>query len=127
MVPLIPSFSATDTSATGNLVNAAAKVLSITQTEASMKVTGAKTTSTVQVSSPLRTVPRMPVLSKTIAWSTELFQRKRLPKLQLNSKQRLRSVRETERPTEERKEARKAIPALAASLARALQLEPVHR
>ena len=69
----------------------------------------------------------MPVLSKTIEWSTELFQRKRLPKLQLNSKQRLRSVRETERPTEERKEARKAIPALAASLARALRLELVHR
>ena len=80
-----------------------------------MKVTGVKTTSTVQVSSPLRTEPRMPVLSKTIAWSTELFQRKRLHKLLLNSKQRLRSAREIERLTEERKEARRAIPALAAS------------
>lgn len=111
MEQLIVSFCEIDTLATGNSANAAAKVPFTTQMEASTREAGRKTTSTVKVFLLSKMEQPTTDPSKMIEWSTEPFLKKRLLKLQLNSRLRLHSERKRRRQMEARRQKRQEMPA----------------
>lgn len=127
MAQPIANYLEIGTLATGNLDSVVARALFTTLTAASTKVIGARTTSTELECSRSKMAPLTLDPSKTIAWLTGLFLRKKQHKSLLNSKQKLPSAKENERLKVERKGTKKAIQVLAANLARALLLEQVHR
>ena len=78
--------------ATGSSANEVARVLFTIQTEASTRAAGKRITSTDRVFSRLKMGRPTLGHSKMIEWSTELFQRKKQPRLQHNS--RLKQLKE---------------------------------